>query len=137
LQALIRVPDTEFEIRALDVLPRVNIAHTDTGSDGTAVRAFIEAGAQGIVAAGFVWILRPWRCTVPECDVWTPQLADMGNGATIPLILRPEATCDTLTLEVLAELSGDFNFMEKGDVQVWPGDESFLPRLWQTDCVLP
>jgi L-asparaginase len=34
-------------------LPRVDIAYTYTGSDGTAVRAFIEAGAQGIVSAGF------------------------------------------------------------------------------------
>lgn len=48
-----RMPDTEFNIRSLDALPRVDIAYTYTGSDGTAVRAFIEAGAQGIVSAGF------------------------------------------------------------------------------------
>lgn len=48
-----RAPDTEFEIRSLDALPRVDIAYAYTGSDGTAVRAFLEAGAQGIVSAGF------------------------------------------------------------------------------------
>jgi len=48
-----RMPDTEFDIRKLDALPRVDVAYTYTGSDGTAVRAFVAAGAQGIVAAGF------------------------------------------------------------------------------------
>jgi L-asparaginase len=48
-----RMPNTEFNIRSLEALPRVDIAYTYTGSDGTAVRAFIEAGAQGIVSAGF------------------------------------------------------------------------------------
>jgi L-asparaginase len=46
-------PDTEFDIRGLDVLPRVDIAYTYAGADGTAVRAFTAAGARGIVAAGF------------------------------------------------------------------------------------
>jgi L-asparaginase len=46
-------PDTEFDIRALDALPRVDIAYAYAGGDGTAVRAFIAAGARGIVSAGF------------------------------------------------------------------------------------
>ena len=46
-------PDTEFDIRALDALPRVDIAYAYTGADGTAVRAFIGAGARGIISAGF------------------------------------------------------------------------------------
>ncbi|MEZ5909827.1 MAG: asparaginase [Hyphomicrobiaceae bacterium] len=45
-------PDTEFDIRTLERLPRVDIAYGHAGSDGTAVRAFVEAGAEGIVAAG-------------------------------------------------------------------------------------
>ena len=46
-------PDTVFDIRALDALPRVDIAYSYSGSDGTAIRAFLAAGAEGIVAAGF------------------------------------------------------------------------------------
>lgn len=46
-------PDTEFDIRGLDALPRVDIAYAYVGSDGTAARAFVAAGARGIVSAGF------------------------------------------------------------------------------------
>ena len=46
-------PDTEFDIRTLDALPRVDIAYAYAGGDGTAVRAFTAAGAKGIVSAGF------------------------------------------------------------------------------------
>jgi L-asparaginase len=48
-----RAPHTEFYITALETLPRVDITYAYTGSDGTAVRAFLAAGAQGIVSAGF------------------------------------------------------------------------------------
>ncbi len=46
-------PDTEFDIRALPALPRVDIALAYAGADGTAVRAFVAAGAKGIISAGF------------------------------------------------------------------------------------
>ena len=46
-------PDTDFDIRALPALPRVDIALAYAGADGTAVRAFIAAGAKGIISAGF------------------------------------------------------------------------------------
>jgi L-asparaginase len=46
-------PETEFDVSALDALPRVDIAYSYAGGDGTAVRAFVAAGAKGIVAAGF------------------------------------------------------------------------------------
>jgi L-asparaginase len=46
-------PETEFDIRTLDVIPRVDIAYAYAGGDGTAVRAFTAAGAKGIVSAGF------------------------------------------------------------------------------------
>ena len=46
-------PDTQFDIRALDALPRVDIAYAYAGADGVAVRAFVDAGAKGIVSAGF------------------------------------------------------------------------------------
>jgi L-asparaginase len=48
-----RMPDTEFDIRTLDALPRVDITYGYVGSDGAATRAFIAAGARGIVSAGF------------------------------------------------------------------------------------
>jgi L-asparaginase len=48
-----RAPDTEFDIAALDVLPRVDVSYSYAGADGTAVRAFAAAGARGIVSAGF------------------------------------------------------------------------------------
>jgi L-asparaginase len=34
-------------------LPRVDISYSYAGADGTAVRAFLAAGARGIVSAGF------------------------------------------------------------------------------------
>jgi L-asparaginase len=46
-------PDTEFDIRTLDALPRVDIAYSYAGNDGAATRAFVAAGARGIVAAAF------------------------------------------------------------------------------------
>ena len=48
------VPDTAFELAALpETLPRVDIAMTYAGADGAAIEAFVNAGASGIVAAGF------------------------------------------------------------------------------------
>lgn len=46
-------PDTDFDIRALEALPRVDIAYSYAGNDGTATRAFVAAGARGIVGAAF------------------------------------------------------------------------------------
>ena len=52
-----RAPDTEFDIADLDALPRVDISYSYAGGDGTAVRAFVAAGAArdrlGRVRAGF------------------------------------------------------------------------------------
>ena len=46
-------PGTEFDPRGLQALPRVDIAFSYAGADGTAVEAFRAAGAEGIVSAGF------------------------------------------------------------------------------------
>ena len=48
-----RAPDTEFDISGVETFPRVDIAYSYAGADGTAVRAFVAAGARGIVSAGF------------------------------------------------------------------------------------
>jgi L-asparaginase len=47
------MPDTEFDVSGIDALPRVDICYAYAGADGTAVRAFVAAGAKGIVSAGF------------------------------------------------------------------------------------
>lgn len=46
-------------------IPRVDIAYTYAGSDGTAIKAFIQAGAKGIIAIGMV----PGICTKEENDL--------------------------------------------------------------------
>ena len=45
-------PGTPFDIRMLDRLPRVDVSYAYADADGTAVRAFVAAGAKGIVSAG-------------------------------------------------------------------------------------
>jgi L-asparaginase len=45
-------PNTEFEVAGLAGLPRVDIAYSHAGGDGTAIDAFVAAGARGIVSAG-------------------------------------------------------------------------------------
>jgi L-asparaginase len=46
-------PDTEFDIRQIDALQRVDVAYAYAGSDGAAIRAFTAAGAKGVVVAAF------------------------------------------------------------------------------------
>ncbi|WP_420566194.1 asparaginase [Thalassobaculum sp.] len=69
-------PDTEFDIRTMDSLPRVDIAYAYCGADGTAVRAFVEAGAKGIVSAGFA----PGFCGPGDEE---PLKEAVGKGITV------------------------------------------------------
>lgn len=48
-----RAPNTEFDVTGRTDLRRVDIALAYADADGTSVRAFVAAGARGIVAAGF------------------------------------------------------------------------------------
>ena len=50
-----RAPDTEFDVRgaASADLPRVDVSLSYAGADGADITAFVDAGARGIVAAGF------------------------------------------------------------------------------------
>lgn len=76
-----RAPDTEFDIRGLDSLPRVDITYAYAGSDGTAVRAFVAAGARGIVSAGFA----PSFSTPADTDALAEAVR---NGVTVVLSTR-------------------------------------------------
>jgi L-asparaginase len=44
--------DTEFDVRGLTELPRVDLATSYVGADGTMIDAAVAAGARGIVSAG-------------------------------------------------------------------------------------
>lgn len=46
-------PDTEFDVRGLASLPKVDILYCYTGSDGTLARALVDGGSRGVVSAGF------------------------------------------------------------------------------------
>lgn len=72
-------PDTEFDIASLDALPRVDIAYAYTGGDGTAIRAFLAAGAKGLVYAGFA------------PGMATPEDFEALKDAGIPVVLSTRA----------------------------------------------
>jgi L-asparaginase len=69
-------PDTEFDLAAMESLPRVDIAYAHADADGTAIRAFTAAGARGIVSAGFA----PGSGTLAEVDALKEALA---QGVTV------------------------------------------------------
>lgn len=74
-------PDTEFDVRGLDALPRVDVAYTYAGADGAAIEAFVAAGAKGIVTAGFApGFVTPAMATALEAAV--------GKGVAVVLSSR-------------------------------------------------
>ena len=52
---------TEFDVRDVSELPRVDVVPTYAGADGVAARAFVAAGAKGLVVSGFAYRGRPHR----------------------------------------------------------------------------
>lgn len=101
----ISAPNTEFDIRGLDVLPRVDIAYSYAGTDGAAVPAFMAAGAKGIVAAAFA----PGMLAPKEYEVYKAAVAAgcvivissrAGSGRTFPsskIVKSGFITADNLT----------------------------------------
>ena len=75
------MPDTEFVVADLAALPRVDIATSYAGADGTAVRAFVAAGAQGLVQAAFA----PGMATAAEFAALTEAVA---AGVVVVLATR-------------------------------------------------
>jgi L-asparaginase len=59
-----RAPHTEFDVRGLADLPRVDIAYSYAGADGTAIGAFVTAGTRAIVSAS----LAPGMTTPAETE---------------------------------------------------------------------
>jgi L-asparaginase len=64
-------PNTAFDVSMVDALPRVDIAYSYAGGDGVAVRAFVAAGARGIIAAGFA----PGYCPPGDIEALTEAAA--------------------------------------------------------------
>jgi L-asparaginase len=89
-------PDTEFDVRSRRELPRVDIAWSYAGADGTAIDAFVAAGARGIVTAS----LAPGANTTGELDalraarakgVLIVQSTRAGSGRVLPrAVLREQ-----------------------------------------------
>ena len=98
-------PTTEFDVRTLEDLPRVDITYSYLGADGTAPRAFVAAGAKGIISAGFA----PGSPTQEEWDalaeavqqgVTVMQSTRVGSGRVFRGRKMREAgflACDNLT----------------------------------------
>jgi len=57
-------PETEFDVRAVATLPRVDIAYSYAGADGAAITAFVAAGARAVVSAS----MAPGMTTSAEMD---------------------------------------------------------------------
>jgi len=77
-----RTPDTEFDVSSVTKLPRVDISYSYGGVDGSAVRAFVAAGAQGIVAASFA----PGMSHPDEVAAWQEAVK-----AGIPVVVSTRA----------------------------------------------
>lgn len=88
-------PDTEFDVRGQGELPRVDIAWSYAGADGTAIEAFVAAGARGIVTGS----LAPGANTAGELDalraarargVLIVQSTRAGSGRVLPRVVFRE-----------------------------------------------
>jgi L-asparaginase len=95
-------PETEFDVGKLDAPPRVDISYSYAGSDGAAIRAFVAAGAKGIVLAAFA----PGMTTPGEQAAIE---AARRQGVTVMVSTRAGSgvALDPLRLRELGVLSAD------------------------------
>ncbi len=100
-----RMPDTEFDVRGMTELPRVDISLTYAGADGTVIDALVAAGAKGIVvgamAPGYVTPAEfEALCRADAQGVVVAQSTRAGSGrvADVPSKRAPGAVlADNLT----------------------------------------
>jgi L-asparaginase len=88
-------PDTEFDVRGVTDLPRVDIALAYAGADGAAVRAFVTAGARAIVSAGLAPGVTPTAQTnalleARQAGVVIVQSTRAGSGRVLPRAVLAE-----------------------------------------------
>ena len=74
-------PAQRFDVTGIEAPPRVDVLYSVAGGDGVAVRAFLAAGAQGIVAAAFA----PGFTTPAEREALAAAIA---AGCTVVLSSR-------------------------------------------------
>ena len=75
------MPDTDFDVADLGRMPRVDIVTSYAGADGTAIRAFVAAGARGLVQAAFA----PGMSTAAEFEALAEAVA---GGTAVVLATR-------------------------------------------------
>jgi L-asparaginase len=81
---------SEFDIRRITELPRVDIVAAYVGADDTAARAFVEAGARGLVVNGYAFLGRPSadqeKGMAHLAATGTPiVLVNRGGGGRVPV----------------------------------------------------
>jgi L-asparaginase len=81
---------SEFDIRHLKELPRVDVVPTYAGADGVAARAFVAAGARGLVISGFAYRGKPHRNQLPALQEAIEQgvavvLTSRGGNGRVPV----------------------------------------------------
>jgi L-asparaginase len=85
-----------FDRALLDDPPRVDVAYAYAGADGTAVRAFAAAGAEGIVSAGLAPGLTPpaeWEALAEAAasGIAVVQSSRAGSGRTVAMTRHRKA----------------------------------------------
>jgi L-asparaginase len=81
---------SEFDVRDLSELPRVDIVPTYAGADGVAARACVAAGARGLVVSGFAYRGRPHRLQLDALHEAAAQgvpvvLTSRGGNGRVPV----------------------------------------------------